>query len=179
MTDYQVTITFNSLDTHYADYVTRLGQKLFSISSSQRPKRNNNAFYVRFSGVELVEALEAAGLKRGNKVRHQVDVPGWVWQQHAYRMACLRGLMDTDGCVFRHRYRVHGNVYAYTKLAFTNYSRPLLLSAKKLFEDAGLFPTLHRDGHRLYLHDTQQVKRYFEVIGTRNPRYQARYDVSN
>lgn len=116
-------------------------------------------------------------LKRGHKIRNQVDVPEWIWSCAEYRIACLRGLMDTDGCVFYHRYRVNGKMYGYIKLCFTSYCRPLLDSAKRLFESLSLFPTVHRyDGHRLYLHDTMAARRYFEVVGTNNPRYRSRFE---
>lgn len=175
ITSRQVTISFNVLDAEYAKHVTGLVSELFGVRSSSSIDQTDHTISVIASGVELVEVLQGLGLKRGNKVTQQVDVPAWVWQQRDFQIACLRGLMDTDGCVFRHTYRVNGKTYTYTKLAFTNYSRPLLLSAKQLFETLGLAPTLHKDGRRLYLHDTKAVHKYFELVGTHNPRYRHRY----
>ena len=178
ITRYQVTISFNyPLDAAYAKYVAQLATRLFGLTSSRSVDRNDHTLSLVFSSAELVEALERLGLKRGNKVHHQSDIPGWVWQQQEYRIACLRGLMDTDGCVYRHRYTSNNKTYEYCKLCFTSYSRPLLDSAKKLFEALQMFPTIHAyDGHRLYLHNSRAVKRYFEVVGTHNPRYRDRFD---
>jgi len=36
--------------------------------------------------------------------------------------------MDTDGCVFTHRYKSKGKWYSYKKLYFTSLSKPLLNS---------------------------------------------------
>ncbi len=181
ITRYQVTISFNyPLDAAYAEYVARLGTRLFNLVPGRVIDRPDHTLGLVFSSAELVETLERFGLRRGDKVRHQIDLPAWVWRRREYRIACLRGLMDTDGCVFRHRYRVNGKMYKYTKLCFTSYSRPLLDSAKQLFESLSLFPTIHQyDGHRLYLHDTAAVRRYFELVGTSNPRYQSRFDEYN
>lgn len=179
ITNRQVTISFNTLDAAYAAYVKQLVSKLFDIQASFSIDRIDHTLSLIASGVALVEILQGLGLKKGNKVEQQVDVPSWVWRRRDFQIACLRGLMDTDGCVFRHAYRVNGKVYTYTKLAFTNYSRPLLLSTKQLFETLGLAPTLHKDGRRLYLHDTKAVHRYFEVVGTHNPRYRQRYVVTH
>lgn len=127
------------------------------------------------SSVELVEFLESIGLRQGNKVQQQVDVPDWIWQDQTYQIGCLLGLMDTDGCFYQHLYRVNGQTYAYPKLCLTNYSRPLLRSAKRMFESLGLFPTIHKDGHRLYLHDVTNVTRYMWIVGTHNRHHQVRY----
>lgn len=178
VTSRQVTISFNLLDVQYADYVKRLIETLFAIRTGSHVDQEDHALTVTASGISLVEFLEAVGLQRGNKVKQQVDLPSWVWRKRAFQVGCLRGLIDTDGCVYRHAYRVNGKLYTYTKLAFTNYSRPLLHSTKRLFEELGLFPTLHRDGRRLYLHDTRAVKKYFEVVGTHNPRYRERYCIT-
>jgi hypothetical protein len=175
----QVVVWCNLLDIAYAQYLKRLIFNLFSVKASLSVDLRDHVVAVLASSVALVEHLETLGLKRGDKVRQQVDVPSWVWQRRDFQMACLRGLMDTDGCVYRHAYRVNGKLYGYTKLAFTNYSRPLLDSTKRLFEALGFFPTLHKDGRRLYLHDTQAVQRYFASVGTNNPRYRKRYLVTH
>src|SRR3989338_8009129 len=177
MTNTQVKVSFNELDAAYADHVRRLITSVLGVSPAQVVDAHDHAFDLVVSRVEAVEVLESFGLRRGNKVQHQVDVPLWVWKRRDYRIACLRGLMDTDGCVCHHRYAVNGKTYGYCKLCFTSYSRPLLASAKRLFEGLRLFPTIHAyDGHRLYLHDTQAVRRYFEIVGTHNPRYQERFN---
>ncbi len=176
MTSRQATVSFNRLDVAYADYVQEMVKKLFRMTAAKIFDRKDQVVYLVMSGVELVERLETRGLQRGHKVKHQVDIPDWVWRCREYQISCLRGLMDTDGCVYRHCYAVNGKVYTYVKLCLTNYSRPLLNSAKKLFEGLGLFPTLHKDGHRLYLHDTTATRRYFELVGTHNPRYRQRFE---
>lgn len=175
---WQVTVSCNQLDEAYAQYVGQLVTKLFGIDVGISVDCKNHTASVVISSVELVEFLKSIGLTVGNKVRQQVDLPSWVWQQHNFQVACLRGLMDTDGCVYQHSYRVNGKLYTYTKLAFTNYSRPLLSSTKRLFENLGLYPTLHKDNRRLYLHDSQAVRKYFAMVGTHSTRYQNRYDVT-
>lgn len=167
----QVTISCYELDRGHAEYIRQLITRLFEIEVGMSADSKDHTVSVVASSVELVEFLNILGLQSGNKVKQQVDLPSWIWQKREFQVACLRGLMDTDGCVYRHAYRVNGKVYTYTKLAFTNYSRPLLSSTKQLFENLDLFPTIHKDGRRLYLHNTQAVQKYFTVVGTNNPRY--------
>jgi hypothetical protein len=178
ITHCQVTISFHlTLDAAYAEHVAQLAARLFGLMPGRGIDSADHTLSLVFSSVELVETLERLGLKRGNKVQQQVDLPGWVWERQEYQTACLRGLMDTDGCVYYHRYAVNGKMYGYCKLCFTSYSRPLLYSAKRLFESLQMFPTIHAyDGHRLYLHNSGAVKRYFEIVGTHNPRYLERFE---
>ena len=179
LTRYQATVTLHStLEIGYADYVSRLMTALFGIAPVRRLDEKDHTLSLIVSSVELVEYLESLGLKCGNKVRQQVDVPAWIWDSPEHQTHCLRGLMDTDGCVYRHSYVVNGTRYAYMKLCFTSYSAPLLGSAKRMFETVGLGPTIHRyDGHRLYLHDSSEVRRYVEVVGTNNPRHRERFSL--
>ncbi len=171
----QVTISSNVLDADHAAYIQDLVLKLFGLQMSQGLDMDDHTITLTASSTELVECLVAMGLHVGDKVRQQVDVPNWVWRKREFEMGCLRGLMDTDGCVYRHAYQVNGTRYRYTKLAFTSASAPLLHSVKRMFEHVGVFPSLHRDGRRLYLHDSNGVKKYFDLVGTHNPRYLYRY----
>ena len=63
---------------------------------------------------------------KGNKVKRQVSVPLWICENFKFRIACVRGLMDTDGGLYSHRYRSGEKLYEYLKLCFTNASYPLL-----------------------------------------------------
>ena len=176
ITDYQVKVSFDKvLDADYADYVSHLIKRLFGLTTGRSIDPHDHALDIVCSSVQLVELLESFGLKRGNKIRQQVDLPHWIWRKDAYRVACLRGLMDTDGSVYRHRYAVNGKMYSYVKLCFASRSQPLLSSAKRLFELLQLFPTIHYTGDRLYLHNTAAVRRYFSIVGTHHPRYLRRF----
>jgi len=97
ITKEQVTVTLNSeADKEYVEYVNNLGSSLFSDKPTISKRKNCKATDVRFSGKQLVEYLVKRGLKVGNKVRQQVDVPDWIKDSNLYRVACLKGLIDTD-----------------------------------------------------------------------------------
>src|SRR3989338_5867930 len=123
----QLTISFNhETDSEYAVYVANLIKRLFSIAYFISKHRSCKGSDIVVGGVRLVEFLKQQGIREGNKVENQVDVPSWIRKRPKYRLACLRGLMDTDGGLYRHRYRVNGKAYEYLKLCFTNHSLPLL-----------------------------------------------------
>ena len=63
------------------------------------------------------------------------------------------------------------NMRAY---ASGNYSKPLLDSFHHILENLGYHPTM---GHnRVYLYRQKEIKRYFDEIGTHNPKHFMRYE---
>ena len=41
------------------------------------------------------------GLKDGNKIRNNVTIPRWVWEDDRFFASVRTGLIDTDGSLFR------------------------------------------------------------------------------
>jgi len=169
--NYQLTVSFNpKLDIEYAHYVQKLITKLFSISSAIKIREKYGNANVVVSGRNLIEFLHQHGIEKGNKVAKQVDIPKWIWDSREYKIGCLRGLIDTDGCFYKHSYTVNGKEYTYIKMCFTNYSQPLLKSVTTILKDLGFRPK-NTAKNRVYLYTLDQIKKYFGIIGTKNTRY--------
>lgn len=174
VTNYQVTVTFNKLiDKPYADFMVRLIKRLFSIVPSINYRRIENTGNVVISSSNVVELLKQHGIKVGDKTKWG-KAPEWIWQNRLYQAAYLRGLMDTDGCVYHHKYKVNGKWYSFTKIAFTSYSAPLRETIFHMLKNLIFSPKLY--GNRVYLYKRAEVDRYFKEIGTNNPRYLERYN---
>ncbi|HUS60272.1 MAG TPA: LAGLIDADG family homing endonuclease [Nevskiaceae bacterium] len=173
LTPGQVCITLNSVaDKDYVPFVIFLGKHLFGEEPRVSKRSDSKALMICYSGVALVKYLIKIGLKTGNKVKQQVDVPGWIKLSKEYRVACLRGLMDTDGGVFLHRYRVGGKLYTYKKICFSNRSIPLLYFAAKVMGELGLSPKVidKVENKKVWLYNKDEVEQYLKLVGTHNPR---------
>lgn len=172
----QVTITLNSEDDkEYSKFVINLIKKLFDVTVGVYYRKNALAVDLSISRTELVSlCVNRLGLKRGSKVKQQVDIPKWIKQNRPYSIACVRGLVDTDGCVFTHSYKVNDKRYKYKKLAFTSYSKPLRQSVFKILEDNGLHPRLAA-GKDVRLDSITDMKGYFKVFNFHNPKHVKRY----
>ena len=171
----QVFITLNSeADKNYAQFVINLITRLFSEKPSTGLRKDSKAINIYLSGINLVQYLIKLGLKVGNKVKQQVAVPNWVLKSNDYKIACLRGLMDTDGGIFIHRYKVNGKEYKYLKLCFTNQSLPLIDFVYKTLKSLSFNPkiVLNVASKKVWLYNMAEVKRYIEVVGTSNSRLQ-------
>ncbi len=167
---HQFTISFNyETDSEYAEYICRLIISLFGISSYIHRRKNSRGADIVVNSTNLVEFLLKEGLVAGNKVRNQVDVPDWIYEKMEYRIACMRGLMDTDGSVYLHKYISGGKVYTYPKLCFANRSTPLLNfvfdTLKKLDFRAYL------NGDHISIYAIEEVRKYFGKIGSSNQKH--------
>lgn len=167
--NHQLSITFNiKTDYEYAKYICKLLNELFAVDYHMRRRKDNNGADIIVSSSNLVDFLLKEGLVAGNKVKNQVGVPSWIYEDLRYQEACLRGLMDTDGGLYLHRYNSNGRNYEYLKLGFTNCSRPLLNF---------VFDTLRKLNYKAYLtgnhvsiYSMPGVKRYLTETGTHNPK---------
>lgn len=165
----QVGITLNrTLDKEYKGYVMKLGEKLFGDKASVIEKKDCNADVILYSGKNLVKYLCGIGLKIGNKVKQQVAVPEWIENNLSYKLECLRGLMDTDGCVVRSVHKYCSKTYIYYNPCFANRSKPLLEFVTSTLKEIGLHPCVA--GERIWLYNRAETEIYFNLVGSNNIR---------
>lgn len=182
ITNGQFCVTLNSIkDKDYVAFVSALGENLFGEKPKIHKRKNCNAFALYYNGEFLVRYLVRIGLKVGNKVRQQVDVPEWVKKSKDFRIACLRGLMDTDGGLFWHKYKVNGKRYAYKKICFTNRSLPLLFFVRNVLRELSLTPKMITkvENKKVWLYNEQEVVRYMQIVGSHNERLLKQINVFN
>jgi len=168
VTPYQVQISLHRcLDAEYTGFVANLGYDLFGIKPSIFVR--DNVAVVTFSSVALVQYLSTIGIGLGNKVRRQVQIPEWISQKAIFSQACVRGLIDTDGCVYIDRHQVKGKVFESLCLSFSNSSSPLLLGVHRSLLELGLRSYLYYKNVKL--RTISDIKKYFLVIGSSNRKH--------
>lgn len=171
----QISVTLGyTTDKKYVPYIRKLIHKLFKTKTSTYRSTSKDVIRISSSGVNLVKNLLTLGLVKGNKVKQQFDIPRWIFNDKLYMKACIRGLIDTDGCVHRKVRREDSGV-EYRSLGITqsSYSPPLQDSIIRIFNTLGF--KVSRSGTTIYLCGQKQVKRYVNEIGFSNPRYLNRY----
>lgn len=170
---YQITITLNSVDDkEYSKFVTKLIKSLFNIKPGVQVHKTIRCLSIRISRSSLIKWLvDVHGLKIGHKVCQQVDVPKWIQNNRNFAFACVRGLVDTDGCVFVHKYKVKNKWYQYKKLAFSNMSIPLLNFVYEVLSENKI-KARFLDGEKkeIRIDGQKDMKRYFDLVGTSNPK---------
>lgn len=173
----QVCITLHHIDDKsYSVFVIDLIEKLFKLKPSVYHNVNDSVYDIVVSRVELVRFLtDKLGLKIGNKVKQQVDVSGWIKKNKKFKIACVRGLMDTDGSIFIHKYKVKGREYQYKKMAFTSRSKPLVIFVYNALKRLKLNPRITKNGWDARLDSIADVKKYFDIIGSHNLKHLKKY----
>jgi len=180
MTKYQVVVTLDGIrDKEYAEYVADLTEGLFDVPvvmhrySAEQKNRRVVALVV--SRVQLVRYChDFLGLKIGHKLRQGLDVPDWIRKKQSYCIACLRGLMDTDGSIFNECHNIKGKRYCYPRLSFSSASKPLCGSAMEIMHELGFSPSI-RSGRKVQLEKRDEIIEYFRIVGTNNLKHRKRY----
>ena len=174
MTSRQISITLHHIDDlEYCHYVVKLIEKLFKVIPSVTHVSSKSINKIEVSRTGLVTYLHSLGIVIGNKIKQQLDIPRWIKIDPNFTKACVRGLIDTDGCVFTNRYKVNNKQYSYKKIDFASASAPLRESMISILRDLGMTPSVN--GIHVRLNSRPDVERYFKIIGSHNPKHLKRY----
>ncbi|OGZ74961.1 MAG: hypothetical protein A3A12_03980 [Candidatus Staskawiczbacteria bacterium RIFCSPLOWO2_01_FULL_43_17b] len=167
----QLRITLNHQDDkEYISFVLATLEKLFRKKASIIKHKNSLASDICLSSTNAVEFLLRLGLKSGNKVKQQVDIPNWIKSNVEFQKACVRGLMDTDGCIFYECHNIKGKKYCYPRLTFVTASVPLRNSVFSILTDLKLDPKIENTRH-VSIENKEKIAEYFKVIGSSNPKH--------
>lgn len=159
-------------DIEYSKHVQHLADKLFGAKSSVSSYPKHNVIKVVISGIMFTQLLEQFGLRRGNKIRYQVDIPDWIKEHPNYLRACMRGLYDTDGGTFTHNHKVIGHKYKHFGLTFTSSSIPLLHSFIDGLRQNGF--SIHATPVNVFIYGVKTSQRFFEIFQPNNPKSRGR-----
>lgn len=172
ITGWQLKIYLNKeTEPEYVEYVAELIVFLFK----EPPKKyyfggaSQKVCVLCLGGISLIEFLDQIGLKIGNKVSLQVGVPKWILENRNYSIACLRGLVDTDGCIYSHKHITKGFPCFNYGLTLTNHSKPLLNFAHSVLLKEGFTSRIKE--HAVYLYRQKEVEKYFDIIGSHNQHH--------
>lgn len=168
---YQITVTLNSeTDKLYIVFVVNLFQKLFHVKPSIN-KIKSKASNVVISRSNIVDFLVSRGLKKGDKLAQNLSIPEWIMKSKEYKINCLRGMVDTDGCVFQETHTIKGKLYSYPRLNFTSASPLLIKQVISILKELGFNPKLRRIERSVQLENIHEICEYFRVVGSSNQKH--------
>lgn len=171
ITNNHLRVTVSSMvDKPYADFIKDLFYKVFGEEPKLFKRKYQNALDLTINGAGIVEELERWSFIRGDKVRNQVDFPKWIWSDIEFQKACVRGLMDTDGGCYFHKHKTNGLVYRNFGMCFTNKSLPIVSSVAKILNSLEIRFSLVNQGTQIYIYSFAEIKKYFSLIGSNNPK---------
>jgi intein/homing endonuclease len=170
ISNYQISVTLNSEDDiEYIEHVIGLIKKLFSVEAGVYKKKNAKAVNIVVSRKNLVDSLIGLGLPKGDKLANEITIPDWIVISPALRRACMRGMFDTDGTVYKHSYKSKGKNYSYTKIGFSSASVPLRKQVAGLLQKDGIAVT--QNGTNLAIESRTGVEVFKKKIGFSNKKH--------
>lgn len=175
ITNYQVTISLNSEDDkEYISYVSECVKELFGLKVKLQKRTKKKCTNIVVSSVELVELLMSYGLPKGDKIRANLDIPDWILQNREYTIACLRGLFDTDGCIYLETHKRKSGVYSYPRLSFVSASEPLRQSVCDAYSDLEMSGKI-RMNRSVTIERFTDIEKYFKIVGSSNDKHIRRF----
>ena len=153
-------------------YVTPLIENLFKIRVRKgkfKPKNDfknsKNSMFIESHGKKLVDFLEQKGLKPGNKIKNNLGIPEWIKKDTCFLRACLRGLYDTDGGIYKlNNQNTH-------QIVFTNFNTKLLKDIKDSLEKLNIKSSKITSENKIYITKKIELQRFLKLIGFRNSKH--------
>lgn len=171
---YLVCIAGNSRkDLDFFAHVLQLIKKLFDKSPKIQKRKHCDEIEIHFGSKYTFTWLHGLGFPIGKK--RDIYIPPTLLHENLWPHV-VRGLFDTDGClVFS---KQHKDIHYYPRIEVTNSSLKLIEQLQNLLVNAG-FTCSHRwnggQSWKLEVAGRKNVKKWFEEIGSNNPRNLERY----
>lgn len=166
---YQVNITGHKIldENYHIVYLKNLFEELFRIKSIQTLSKKSNARHLIISSKKVVEFFINEGLKSGSKIRNQSTIPNWIKENNNYLKACLRGLIDTDGSIFK----MSNQDPKLLRISLTNYNQTLLQDSRSAFIKLDFHPSKIIKEKQIFLSKKSDITKYLKEIGFSNEKH--------
>lgn len=156
-------------DNSYYQYLSRLVFELFGLQASIRKEKYANTLHFTIYSKNLCSFLNKEfNLKYGDKIRNRTIIPKRIFRDKKLSLACLRGLVDTDGSISR-----RGRYGSQFCIQFTSYSKPLLRQVYKIGREFGFFSFVDDKGTGTNKWDN--IVKYFKIVGSSNLKHIVRF----
>lgn len=165
-----IAIAFNNkCEQEYANYVCSLVENLFGKRPLQSVKNGGSVRYVLTNSTELVSFLVAHGIPLGSRKNRAIGALGIFGKNKTLLRRFVRGLVDTDGGVFR-KSRKDMRLL----IEFKSFNKSLLDSFVRAVKLLGFHPSKSgKNAARIQLQE--EVHRYAREVGFSNHKNLLRY----
>ena len=162
---YQIRIASNPKDEKaYAAFVAKLVNKIFDLEP--RVYHLGKGLYVCLDSKYIATWLKEYGLCWGNKIINKARIPNWIKENKEFLAACLRGLIDTDGSVFRLARKYPNTV----RIGFTSYIPSLQRDFIDSLNRLGIKSSKVICNRNIFITSKKDVALFLERVGFNNPK---------
>jgi len=172
ISQYAVYVCGNSEDDeeYLLSFIKPLVKELFDVDMSVKYHARFKEILLYKYSKDFVNVLEEIGLHAGNKKENNVGFPNWIFTHKRFVAACLRGLFNTDGTIYK-RWKHKGYFIEFTSAIprlqcdITRALDLLSISHSKWFQSGP------KRASRCSICSQDSVKKFLRVVGSNNPKY--------
>ncbi len=163
---------------HYVERIKPLFEQIYNIKINLREMPSTRVFGFQIWNNRIVAFKKELGLPLGKKF--ELEIPRQFLKEKKFLTACIRGIFDTDGCLYLER----KNKKLYPIIQISTISKKLAEQLLNLFNLIGLksriWTDIYHKGNRLpcYKVETSGVEmlhKLFTIIEPKNPKHIAKY----
>jgi len=153
----RIKIAFDIRQRKYISYVGSLFEKIFGIKLKEDISKKSLGFSLYRTNKFVTIDLIKNGLKKGHKIKNKVGIPKWIKNNKRFSKKCIKGLIDTDGCIYKCKRENQ------TYIKFTNFNNNLLQDFKDISKKLG-YSFAKANKRNLCLYKKEQVARFIKEI---------------
>jgi hypothetical protein len=169
LTKYFIRIAGDSrYDLPYFNYLNILVGDIFGlVGSITKNKVTNNLYFTLYSKKVCDFFNKELGIKYGDKLRNNTLIPFIFLKNEILYLACLRGLVDTDGCI-----SMRGDSFS---VSFYSKNPNLINQIRQMEENQRIFSYISKNIDEIGTNSKDKVINYFKKVGSSNLRHIVRF----
>ena len=173
-TFYRIKISFHSQEQEYIEYVTCLIKELLNESCKVEVRKNEQTTNLLIFKKHLIEYFLNLGMVKSPKWNRAIIPLEFMADEFSKHV--LRGYFDTDGSVVI----ANNNGSIYPRLEMKISPSPMQQQFISVIESNGFNLKVYSIGKgkvRVQMNGVSQMKKWFEIIGSSNPKHRTRADI--
>ena len=163
---------------HYLERIKPLFKQIYDLDISLREMPSTRVFGFQIWNSELVKFKQNLGLPLGKK--WDISIPSVFLQSNELKSAVIRGIFDTDGCVYLNK-----NRKLYPHLHISTICPTLSKQLSDLLNGLGIRTTVYTElfnkdfnrqkAYRLTIRGEEMLHKFMKIIQPKNPKHIAKY----
>jgi intein/homing endonuclease len=173
---YDVIFTGNSKDdiNYYRNFLIPILRAKFNIAITPKIRTDSDTICVVINNKKVFNFFNNIGMPIGRK-KGKINLDDIFGYNKRVKAAILRGLLDTDGCIFARK----DEGYRYLHIKISSATLNFLMGLKKLLKEFGLPSYVHWQGLRggdIIVRGNKNIERWMNDIGSSHPVVKRRYN---
>ena len=163
---------------YYERVIRPIIQQEFQTKGYIGKRLKRNCVYL-VMGNNVFDFLKSLGFPIGRKL--ELQIPIVIMQNPELAKACVRGIFDTDGSIYRRyskQYKSHTRLYDYLVIQFKMDSEKTIMQIKEILTACGIETNKiipERESYVLRITKQDHVKKFMEIIRPSNTYHVERY----